>query len=579
MRVNSIALMLALAAATSGTAEAKYLFNTKFNSGRVPAIMSVKDNDGQELSKDVYRLGSTTDGWTAVMVTGGTYAAVSPSHTRTNEPQSNLMSCPAVTITGERPMLRWKGRSIHPSFPEAYRVLLQETGKEEPEVLFEMDGEDPEWCTHALDLTPWQGKEVVISFECVSVNKFLLAIDDIYVGDPEEIEYVGRSASQEYIGLRGDHTEVTGYVDNMGMALQGGKLVCLVDGEVVDSEELPSDWLCGERFEYSFNVPVALNQQTKYSIAVEDAQGERTAVLESQVFASHFPRTLFVEEFTGFWCTNCPAGMVEFQKLQRRFGDQMIGVSVHANDVLTVTDYFEANRKYSIPWFELNRVTATEGSSTKNFEKDYLTPTLAHIYISNYTLDGERLEAEATVEWAEDVDNASDRYRVGYVLVRDVVTDEPVAEYRQTNGVTSVSGEQYYYMPGYVNSDLSPVHNVVLTSEFAHEGRPYSLPSSVKAHEPEVSAFGIIKPENLDDFKNAKLVAYVIDQMDGRILNACIQDLDKPLSISGPEADRFADGDYETEYYTLDGIKVLNPSKGIYVMRRGPKVSKVIIRD
>lgn len=580
MRVNSIAMILALAAMTSGTVEAKYLFNTKFNSGRVPAIMSVKDNDGQEISQGDYRLGYTTDGWTAVMVTGGTYSAVSPSHTRTSEPQSNLMSCPAVTIAGERPMLRWKGRSIHPYFPEAYRVLLQETGKEEPEVIFEMKAEEPVWHTYAIDLTPWMDKEVVISFECVSVNKFLLAIDDIYIGDPEEAEYTGCVQAPEYIAYRGDSTDISGYVENMGMPLTGGKLVCLVDGEVVDTEALPENWICGERFDYSFSLPVSLNEQTKYTVAIEDASGERTSVVESQVFASHFPRTLFVEEFTGFWCTNCPAGMVEFQKLQRRFGDQMIGVSVHANDALTVTNYFEANRKYSIPWFELNRVNSTEGSSTKNFDAEYLTPTVAHIAITKYDIDGERLDVEASVQWAEDLDNASDRYRVGYVLVRDIFTDEPVAEYRQTNGVSSLSGEQYYYMPSYVNSDLSPVHNTVLTSEFAHEGRPYSLPSSIKAGEPVAATWGVIKPEGLDDFKNAKMVAYVIDQMDGRIMNACIQDLDKePVSISLPIADEDAEGDYTPEYYTLDGIKVLNPSKGIYIVRRGSKVSKVVIND
>lgn len=39
-----------------------------------------------------------------------------------------------------------------------------------------------------------------------------------------------------------------------------------------------------------------------------------------------------------------------------------------------------------------------------------------------------------------------------------------------------------------------------------------------------------------------------------------------------------ADGDYTTEYYNLQGVKVSNPENGIYIVRRGSKVSKEVIR-
>ena len=34
----------------------------------------------------------------------------------------------------------------------------------------------------------------------------------------------------------------------------------------------------------------------------------------------------------------------------------------------------------------------------------------------------------------------------------------------------------------------------------------------------------------------------------------------------------------EAEFYTLQGIRVANPSEGIYIMRRGGKTTKVLIR-
>ena len=40
--------------------------------------------------------------------------------------------------------------------------------------------------------------------------------------------------------------------------------------------------------------------------------------------------------------------------------------------------------------------------------------------------------------------------------------------------------------------------------------------------------------------------------------------------------DVFADGD-EVEYYTLQGVKVVNPSKGLYIRKQGNKVTKVVL--
>ena len=40
--------------------------------------------------------------------------------------------------------------------------------------------------------------------------------------------------------------------------------------------------------------------------------------------------------------------------------------------------------------------------------------------------------------------------------------------------------------------------------------------------------------------------------------------------------DIFADGD-EVEYYTLQGVKVQNPSKGLYIRKQGNKVTKVVL--
>lgn len=572
-----------LAALAVLPAEGKYLFNTKFNSGRVPAVMTATDRDGEPLFSTDYRVGGTTEGWTVAMVTGGQYAALSPSHTRTQVAQSNLLSCPAVTVSGERPMLRWNGRSIHPACPEAYRVLVQETGSDKVETVFETDAEDDQWRTRAVDLTPWMGKEIVVSFECVSVNKYLLGIDDVYIGDPEEINYQGFVTTPEYVGLawgypgqEEGYATVKGRVENMGMPVASGRIVCLSSGEEVASMPLEGAFRCGDALDFEFDLPVRLDQATPYTIEVEDADGNRSVAVESRVFCSWFPRTHLVDEFTGLWCNNCPDGVLDIESLERRFGSQVVALSVHVNDILECAEYRNNTTVYSVPWLLLNRDSQSAGSSISGFEAGFDAPTETFIEISKYEVGDGSVSAEAQVTWAKDIDNPGDRYRVGYVLTRDVVTDQPDRQYNQSNGLSTVKDERFYYLGTSVNSDLSPIYNAVVSGEYAHVGIPGSLPSSMSAMEPVAVRWNVPKPEAVDNLGDTRLVAYVVDSSSGKVLNTCSQRLDEAVVSICPPTAGDTDSDLQEVYYTIEGIRVDRPGKGLYIVRKGTQARKVM---
>lgn len=576
-------VFLTLAAISAVPGQAAYLFNTKFNSGRVPAVMTAVDRDGEPLSTSDYRVGFTTDGWTVGMVTGGQYAALSPSHTRTQVAQSNLLSCPAVTVVGERPMLRWNGRSIHPSCPEAYRVLVQEKESESAVTVFETSAEDDQWRTRAVDLTPWMGKEIIVSFECVSVNKYLLGIDDVYIGDPEEVNYKGFVTTPEYVGLAWGYpgqeegsATVRGRVENMGMPLASGRIVCMSGGNEIASMPLEREFRCGDSLDFAFDVPVRLDQPTPYTIEVEDAEGNRTVAVENRVFCSWFPRTHLVDEFTGLWCNKCPEGLLEVERLERRFGSQMVALSVHVNDVLECAEYRKNSTVYSVPWLMLNRDSQSGGSSTSGFESGYDIPTEVFIEISKYELSEGGVSAEAQVTWAKDVDNSGDRYRVGYVLARDVVTEQPDRQYNQSNGLGTVRAERFYYLGTSVNSDLSPVYNSVVSGEYAHAGLPGSLPSAMSAMEPVTARWNVSKPEGVEDLGETRLVAYVLDCATGKVMNACSQRLNEAVVSICPPSLSAGDPCLDEEYYTIDGIRVNRPAKGLYIVRKGSQVRKIM---
>lgn len=577
-------MLSALCAGSLLSTHAKYLFSTNFNSGRVPAVMSATDDDGTWGAETDYRNGHTTNGWTVSMISGGQYAAVSPSHTRSDVAQSNLLSTPAFTVSGTRPMIRWRGRSVHPALPEKYSVIITDKNSAQSTILTTIDAEDAAWRTRAIDISAWMGREVVVSFRCESTNRYLLAIDDIQIGDPEDINWQAHSSTREFAALWGASegtAPIHVQVSNMGMPLQSGAVVLMSGETEIKRMELTEPWLCGDTLTLSAQLPVKLNTSTPYAVYIEDASMARTKVYEHRVVSSNFPRTLLMDEYTGLWCNNCPRGSLEIEKLQSRFGDQIIPLSVHINDALQCDDYRNEVTVYSIPYMRLNRNNSTAGDDASKFETEYLSPTDAMIRITGFELQDANLSVNAEVQWAADLDNTSDRYRIGYLLMHDVISTSLRPSMRQENALTTVASERFYFLPSKIEADLSPNYNVVATGEYAHSGRPYLMSYALKAFTPLQTQWLMPVPETVDDIQSATLVAYILDSTTGHILNATSQRLDRqPEESSAPaiEIDTNLNTDsIATEYYTLSGVRVVNPAHGIYIVRRGNTFTKEIL--
>ena len=50
-------------------------------------------------------------------------------------------------------------------------------------------------------------------------------------------------------------------------------------------------------------------------------------------------KTILLEEFTGWMCTNCPAGSAEATKLQTNYDHKVIVVSIHSGSMADVSSY------------------------------------------------------------------------------------------------------------------------------------------------------------------------------------------------------------------------------------------------
>ena len=91
----------------------------------------------------------------------------------------------------------------------------------------------------------------------------------------------------------------------------------------------------------------------------------------------------------------------------------------------------------------------------------------------------------------------------------------------------------------------------------------------------QTAEFGAIKAAEIN------LLAMVVDTKKGQIINAKQYTLE--TGITGIEnvevTDAETDNDAAAEYFTLQGVRVANPAQGgIYIVRRGTEVSKVLVK-
>lgn len=608
-----------------------YIYSTNFNSGNIPRTITVENANGTQISSSYYRYGYTENGWIAEQVNDAGYAAVCPSHTAgSSDPLDSRLSLPALTITGEAPMLRWNALSIYGYVPESYQVSVNDG--ESTTVIFSIDEEKDVWTTRAADLSPWIGKEVTITFTCNSVDRYMLAIDDILVGDAEDTLFRVDTADTPLLPLGTGSTTLSGTITNLGQDASFTSLALYADGEKIDEMPLSTPLKGCASTDYEFTLPLTLNTLVEYTI--KGIGGDEQVTLHTgKAYATNYERNLILDKGTGMWCNNCPDGTLVLESLQRIYGDNLIPLAIHARpDMYACEDYWSYLKWYSVPRLMMNRDKTTENDASASkvamLDPQIFLPTDFCIYISDASFTDDELTVTASVKHAEGLDNAGDRYRIGYTLLTDVIAEGFDPTIYQSNNAGSLKKLQYYYLPTRIPSDLAPMEHIVLTGgEEAFTGIPQSMAVDLKAKEAVSHTWTINRPELLDLWTKGKLVAYVVDSSTGILLNSTIFDINDPIVIDpepvdpepvdpdpvdpdpvdpdpvdpdpidpdpvdpdpvdptpvdpdpvDPEPGYISSINAENapaEYFTIYGVRVTNPDKGMYIMRQGNKVTKV----
>lgn len=116
-----------------------------------------------------------------------------------------------ISLGSERNLLTWKARSVDPSFPESYKVLVSESGDNPEDFTKEVSItylEAPTWYNHEVDLSEFDlaGKTIRLAFVHNTNDGFILEIDDILVRDEPALGITENDLSEVHLYPNPVHT-------------------------------------------------------------------------------------------------------------------------------------------------------------------------------------------------------------------------------------------------------------------------------------------------------------------------------------------------------------------------------------
>jgi len=526
----SIYAAILTAMLTASPSEAAYTLNLQ--SGTMPADITVQNENGLIPATSGYKRGYTKEGWTVDRYGNRGYVALSPTFTANEKASRNSMTLPELEIN-EGDFLQWEALSMHPDRLEHY--VVEATGSNGKTTLIDVEEEKAEWTGHMVDLSAYAGQKLRISFICISENRYMLALDKIRVSAPEGLSLYTRDLTEIYCdaaAASAGYTDVTVEITNTGSTLTEGEISLDANYEPAGSINIDSPWKPGETRTFTLQAPVSMNHRTVCEVYYSKGE-DKSLLSEKTIYCSAFKRKLMVDKGTGMWCNNCPKGMLEIEKLSHVFGNSLLPLDTHINDLLQNEPYFTELGYRAVPWMMLNRTRSSAAGSTELFFNFYYRPVKFDIYFTKAETTGnEKASVGVSVRCAEDTDNASGRYRVGYVLTGDFHQEEQHPGWYQENSCKQPSDERFYYLPSKIESPLAYFHHVTLTSDHAFDGFEGSLPVSMTPEKNYDFSWDIERPELLADIKEGRVVAFVLDTESGEIMNCAEVKLMNP-DLSG----------------------------------------------
>ncbi len=510
---------------------------------------------------------------------------------------ADWMVTPQIWVKGDDAKLTWYGRSIGDNkTTSSYCVYISTTGNSPEDFInapiASVENESIIWTKHEISLSQYKGQRIYIAFLNNSFDKEIIGIDNIKVeGEKGLCELI--VTTDKYISETNTLSvtaNITAYSDEV---INSFTAYYEYNGSIFSKEITGISLKKYDSIDFSFDqtIPVSVGDTLRYKVWAEVNNTTLTPIDCTTISFLFIPkRKVVIEEGTAMWCVYCPKGIVAMEELSRKYPDSYIGISLHYDDPLEVFDYRSdmgfpsypsayVNRKYLsddimklIETDDESYYTTLNGGLESLFLEALAEQTLAEIDIDAETVNNE-IHSTVKTRFAVDVDNAD--YQVAIVIIENNITDPT---YYQDNGFSGseIPMGGYESLPDRI---YNPVYHEVARDIYdTYMGVPGSIPTEITAGKNNIFEFTAAIPDSVKSIENVKVIALLIDQKTGEIMNAAISDA--PMAGIDNVMDDNASLSYsiEGEICTIDYSSISeSPAKISLYSSSGALISDVTI--
>ena len=286
-----------------------------------------------------------------------------------------------------------------------------------------------------------------------------------------------------------------------------------------------------------------------------------------------------VEEFTGLGCGYCPRGYIAMEEMPNLFGDRFVGMAYHSRNyetgcMVTLTDDEFPFSVGGFPSGTINRISEMDPSLFPSVWASYAEGMpVADVDVALEWADEEmtRLTAHASARFVRDIKDAG--YKLSIALVADGLKNEAWGQSNYYRG-KDPDGVESPLWDLFINGQ-SKVYGLTFNDVVAYykdvHGIEGSLPAEIVAGDTYTFDYSIetadvvnLKGEQfINPEATVKAVAVIIDAHD-RPVN-CNKSNSIAWDPSGVDTIISGGKVVATAYYDLQGRKVADPDKGIFV--------------
>lgn len=578
--MRKIFAIILFASSTIATYGQKQYLSTDFNRG-IPADYTLICNDNMPVaSKDYNRLSAVSTWFTADVAGADGKVAVSASRREpADAPTDNWLITPRMHIASANAWLRWDARSVHHDLRDGYTVMVSATDMTGFKPLLTVDKENYTWTTHIISLADYEGKDVMIGINHNSTNKFLLAIDNLFAGEPTDFALTCKNTSPHFAGNEGT-ASMTGTITNTGRTINMKEFTLTTNQGQTYTMPCSETIATGQSTTYSIDIPVETGNTYRYTIKAVEADGTAHNIASDIVACSNFPRTMLIEKFTGLWCNSCTAAAPAIYAMEERLGKDAAIVEVHGYssslDPMSNDAYAAALNVKAYPTILYNRDADYKQDGAWNdithLENAMAAPTDGYIEAEAAWTDESHSKIAITSrsQFAADLDNAINKYRVGYIFKEETVPN--TTPYPQGNNCSLLSDQEFRYLPTQIPAEMLTFHNLArggeTTDSYAMTGGAVgfkgSLPMEIKAGQVYEVNDTIDIPATIADKAELKVIAVLyksslvmnVSQIDEIALPSAIAATQKPGNNGTISITQYANGQYKATLPQYDNYTI-----------------------